>query len=378
MKCSINIFLIVLFLMSCSNKKEVKIEKQEDHKEIEAVSLINYPVHIDKSIRQSQDVEIHDIATVSYLKVETKDNCLFPRKWSFSGLYIGSNDLFISFGNNILRFDLNGSFLNHIGNRGGAPFEFANGGIFSVNESTAEVFLLDFAKQRTLVYGYNGKFKRSFKNNSYFDRFCVINDSLAVCSNNDINQEDRVFTISLKDGKKKDVFLGTKKMDAKNLMVNIGAFSRMNQLQNKIFPCVGTSDTIYAFDATLNELLPVYIQSPLNRNEDEVKTVPYLQFETVHVASILINDKPMPNFTFWFNKDKGTLSKVRVKNIDLGDYVLAWGTNKPNIVFDILEMPKLKEQLRNNSLSGELKSLVEVSEEEDNPIIMIAKIEKGL
>lgn len=225
---------------------------------------------------------------------------------------------------------------------------------------------------------YDGKYKRSFKNESYFDRFCVLNDSLAVCSNNDINQEDRIFTISLKNGKKKEVLLGAKKTDAKKLMVNIGAFSRTNQYQDMVYLCVGTSDTIFAYDTNLKKLLPIYIQSPLNKNEDEVKTVPYLQFETAHNASILINDSPMPNFTYWFNKENGNLSKVRIKNKDLDDYVLAWGTNKPNVVFDILEMPRLKEQLRNNSLSGELKSLVEAAEDEDNPIIMIAEIEKNV
>lgn len=378
MKSSINSFLIVLLLLSCTGKKEVKEEKQVENQETELVSKIEYPVLIDKSNPQLKDIEIHDIAKVTYLKVETKDDCLFPRKWSFSGLYISGDDLLISFGNNILHFNMNGIYQNHIGNKGGAPFEFAHGGIFSVNESTQEVFLLDFAKQRTLVYGYDGKYKRSFKNESYFDRFCVLNDSLAVCSNNDINQEDRIFTISLKNGKKKEVLLGAKKTDAKKLMVNIGAFSRTNQYQDMVYLCVGTSDTIFAYDTNLKKLLPIYIQSPLNKNEDEVKTVPYLQFETAHIASILINDSPMPNFTYWFNKENGNLSKVRIKNKDLDDYVLAWGTNKPNVVFDILEMPRLKEQLRNNSLSGELKSLVEAAEDEDNPIIMIAEIEKNV
>ena len=82
----------------------------------------------------------------------------------------------------------------------------------------------------------------------------------------------------------------------------------------------------------------------------------------------------MPNFTYWFDKGKKGVSKVRIWNRDLEDYVLMWGSNRDNVVFDILEMGKLKEKQANNKLSGELKTLVENSDVEDNPILMIAKV----
>ena len=237
---------------------------------------------------------------------------------------------------------------------------------------------MDFSKQCMLVYDYNGKYVRGFRNDTYFDRFWVLNDSLAVCSNNDITIEDRAFTLSLKDGKKKDVLLGKKKIDTgtgtATLMVNIGAFSRVCKYQNDIFLCIATTDTVYAYNTIDKKLRPVYIQSPLNKEDDLVKTVPYLQFESSKYASVLINKPPMPDYTYWFNKEDGTLSKVQLKNKELGHAILGWGTNKKNVIIDILEMPKLKEYEESHTLSGKLQTLVATSKEDDNPIIMIAII----
>lgn len=125
---------------------------------------------------------------------------------------------------------------------------------------------------------------------------------------------------------------------------------------------------------TEKKLTPVYIQNPLIKNDDRIKTVPYLQFETSKYASILINDAPLPDFTYWLNKEDGTIAKIRLKNKEAGDYVLAWGTNRPDVLFDLLEIPKLKELQQKNALSGELETLVTASGEEDNPILMIATL----
>ena len=374
--CSIVLLFGAFFFFFCESGKKSSntpvTSKEQAQVEPEKQS---FPIQITKSKDQAKTVGIYDIADVRYLKMETKDATLFPSKWRFSGLYMTDYDLFLSFGDNILRFDENGHFLNTIGRKGGAPFEFANGGTFCVNESKKEIYLLDFAKQRTLVYEYDGKFKRSFKNEAYFDRFYVLNDTSVICSNNDINQEDRIFTLSLRDGKKENVLLGKKPdKNLQGLMVNIGAFARLNTYKEQIYFCISTSDTIFAYDTKQQKLYPAYVQLPLNSSNDEVKTVPYLQFETSRFSSVLINDKPMPNFTYWFDKEKKEVSKIRIWNRDLEDYVLMWGCNRENVVFDILEMGRLKEKQANNKLSGELKTLVENSNVEDNPILMIAKV----
>ena len=371
----IYVLLCAFFLFACEMGKKSSNEVVVQMEEQSEPGIQPFPIQIVKSKNQVKTVDIHDVADVCYLKMETQDASLFPSKWRFSGLYMTDDDLFLSFGDNILRFDKNGNFLNTIGRKGGAPFEFANGGTFCVNESLKEVYLLDFAKQRTLVYEYGGKYKRSFRNEVYFDRFYVLNDTSFICSNNDINQEDRIFTLSLKDGKKGNVLLGKKPdKDLRGLMVNIGAFARLNAYKEQVYFCISTSDTIFAYDIKQQKLYPAYVQSPLNGNNDEIKTVPYLQFETSQFSSILINDKPMPNFTYWFDKGKKEIFKVRIWNRDLDGYVLMWGCNRDNITFDILEMGRLKEKQADNKLSGELKMLVENSDVEDNPILMIARM----
>ena len=365
------VFSILLF--SCGNRKASVEETACDSVEFQAE--ISYPFLIDKSNKNEREIEINDIAKVSYLKLGTDTKSLIPRKWGFSGIFLTDKDLFLSFGENIYRFGLDGTFLNNIGKRGAAPFEFTLGGIFSVNEETQELFLLDVAQQRISVYTYGGKYLRSVKCEERFDRFYVLNDSLAVCSTNDITNDIRAFTISLRDGKVGHVLLEKRILaNTQNLMVNIGAFSRINKLGDRIYLCVSTSDTIYAYDTKNNMVDPIYIQNPLKTDEDKVKTVPYLQFESSRFASVFIGDIPMPDFTYWVDKESGECSRVKIRNRDLDDYVLAWGTNRDNLIFDILEMPELKKRLKQGKLSGELKSLVEQSDEEDNPIIMFAEI----
>ena len=131
---------------------------------------------------------------------------------------------------------------------------------------------------------------------------------------------------------------------------NIGAFSRINKLGDRIYLCVSTSDTIYAYDTKNNMVDPIYIQNPLKTDEDKVKTVPYLQFESSRFASVFIGDIPMPDFTYWVDKESGECSRVKIRNRDLDDYVLAWGTNRDNLIFDILEMPELKKRLKQGKL----------------------------
>lgn len=323
------IFVSVSFLLfSCGNRKASVEETTCDSVEVQAE--ISYPFLIDKSNEDERDIEINDIAKVSYLKLGTNTKSLIPRKWSFS-----------------------------------------------VNEETQELFLLDVAQQRISAYTYGGKYLRSVKCEKGFDRFYVLNDSLAICSTNDITNDIRAFTISLRDGKVDHVLLEKRMLaDTRNLMTNIGAFSRLNKLGDRIYLCISSSDTIYVYDTKSHILDPVYIQNPLKTDADKVKTVPYLQFESSRFASILINDIPRSDFTYWVDKESGECSRVKIRNRDLDDYVLALGTNRDNLVFDILEMPRLKERLKQGKLSGELKSLVEQSDEEDNPIIMIAEIEK--
>ena len=209
MKLVVCLIVFSFLLFSCGNRKASVEETTCDSVEVQAE--ISYPFLIDKSNEDERDIEINDIAKVSYLKLGTNTKSLIPRKWSFSGIFLTDKDLFLSFGENIYRFGLDGTFLNNIGKRGAAPFEFVVGGIFSVNEETQELFLLDVAQQRISVYTYGGKYLRSVKCEKGFDRFYVLNDSLAICSTNDITNDIRAFTISLRDGKVDPVLLADRK-----------------------------------------------------------------------------------------------------------------------------------------------------------------------
>ncbi|RHJ78530.1 hypothetical protein [Parabacteroides sp. AM08-6] len=228
-----------------------------------------------------------------------------------------------------------------------------------------------------MVYDYDGKYKRSLRNEQYCDRFAVVNDSLAVCCTNEPTVGPRIFLSSLKNGKKLKDLLPERKVDSHNLMVNIGLFARVERSKDRIVLCSATSDTIFALNTQTCELEPRYVQQPLNAelSEDAVKTVPYLQFETDKYASILISDIPFPPFRYLINKENGTILRTRLADRNNQEFVMDFGTNKDNVIMDLYTTKELKEQLEDNKLSGELKTIVETMKEDDNPLLVLTTLQ---
>lgn len=372
-------FLLLGFVfMQCQNRKTDNVSVEEQPGADTTVVRISYPVEIDKEAgyETKNDIFLQDIGEVTYLQLGTTDQSLLPDKRFFSGIYLTDADIFLSFGGNVYRFSSSGKFLNTIGKRGGGPAEFASVVLSDVSEASGEVFLLDYALRKIMVYDYDGKYKRSFRNEQYCDRFAVVNDSVAIGCMNEPVPGPRIFLSSLKDGKTIKVLLPERKVDCKKLMTNIGLFARVGRSQDRIILCSSTSDTIFAFNTQTMELEPRYVQRPLNTllPEDAVKTVPYLQFETDKYACILMNDIPLPDFRYWVDRETGDILKVRLADKNKGSRVMEFGTNKPDVIVDLFATQELKELFGNNKLSGELKTIAEAMKEDDNPVLVLTKV----
>ena len=369
--------LVGFLFVQCQNKKTVNTVVELTEAGPVAVHLI-YPIAMDKDAgyETKENLYLQDIGDVSYLQLETTDKSLLPDKRFFAGIYLTDSDIFLSFGENVYRISSTGKFQNTIGNKGGGPAEFAAGTLFDVSETSKEVFLLDYSQRRIMVYDFEGKNKRSFRNDQYCDRFAVVNDTMAIGCMNEPVPGPRIFLSSLKDGKTLKVLLPERKVDSKKLMTNIGLFARVGRSRNRIILSSSTSDTVFAYNTQTMELEPRYVQQPLNAqlSDDAVKTVPYLQFETDKYASVLVNDRPLPDFRYLIDRESGAIVKTQFADKNKGGHVMDFGTNRPNVIIDLLTTKELKESLENNKLLGELKAIAESMKEDDNPVLVLTKV----
>ena len=114
------------------------------------------------SFDRTQPIKLSEIAkSVRTIQLETTDDCLLrPENIC---VYYGKEYIFVYDGiepGNFYRFDLNGKFLNKIGNAGPGPKEYIKAYAIKVDEAKKEVWLPDWNSNSIKIYGYEGEFLR--------------------------------------------------------------------------------------------------------------------------------------------------------------------------------------------------------------------------
>ena len=114
------------------------------------------------SFDRTQPIKLSEIAkSVRTIQLETTDDCLLVPEDMF--IHYGQEYIFIFDGTepgNFYRFDLNGKFINKIGNAGPGPKEYIKAYVFKVDEIKKEVWLPDWQSNSIKIYTYEGEFIR--------------------------------------------------------------------------------------------------------------------------------------------------------------------------------------------------------------------------
>jgi hypothetical protein len=153
-----------------------------------ASTKITYPFTIDVSKEYPMEpISLQEVfGEMEYVALETKPECLIADLPGLQSPVVTDNDSFILSGHNpIVHFARNGTFIKRIGNQGRGPGEFLAAGGLWVNDRTEEIFLYDIYGKGLLVYGYDGKYKRTLKTsgNTIIDDMVAITDSTLLISN---------------------------------------------------------------------------------------------------------------------------------------------------------------------------------------------------
>jgi hypothetical protein len=109
-----------------------------------------------------QEYVLQNIAEVSYLPLETRDDFLIDGTIS----YMDIEQIVVKSRNSdhLFFFDRNtGTALKMLSRKGRSGHEYNRIDAFALDRKAEEVFVLDASQKRVLVYGYNQNFKRSFE-----------------------------------------------------------------------------------------------------------------------------------------------------------------------------------------------------------------------
>lgn len=113
-----------------------------------------YEIDLKKNIKNIKDINLSYIGTeISYIPLETNTECLIQEisKVLFSESYI-----FVSGFTKLYQFEKNGKFIRQIGSQGRGPEKYSSVGDFCFDDKTKEVFIINAASYKLLIFGFDG------------------------------------------------------------------------------------------------------------------------------------------------------------------------------------------------------------------------------
>jgi len=160
-------FIICIFfcIASCSDKKPESVYP--------VIDLVN-------SVEKYQRVYCSDLfSSIELIPLETKNESIFE----FRNIKIKDNIIFIQGKEGLYAFDRSGSFLNSIGRKGKGPGEYGIIKSFSLNTDNSTVFVEDYVQ--ILEFDFKGNFIRAFKipeieNDGLLGRCSYVGDGLFI------------------------------------------------------------------------------------------------------------------------------------------------------------------------------------------------------
>lgn len=378
-------FLIIIFLCSCNSKntnsdniKSTNIISRQDS--VNKIEDSIFPIYIDKDkdYEEKRFTFLQDIGKVEYIKLETNDSCLLRESYKLIKVQLTENDIFLSTGDNVLRFDRNGKFINTIGKRGQGPWEIVSLFDFIIDETKQEVYILDGSAHYLKTYGFNGEHKNKIHIETFGSDIGAVCDSSIIYTNFFVSESlPMAFLSSLSDGKtQKHILPLRSEKDITGVSVKfIDKFTNNLLYNNKVIYQNFINDTTYTIDLNNLSAYPRYIQLPPNTGSDGNNSTPFVSFETDRYAYILISKEVPLNHNFVIDKKENKIFKGFIGDLDRNTAIKPINTNIDNIITDLYDTSTLQDFLEKGYLKGKLKEIAETLGDEDNPVLMIATID---
>ena len=388
--------LVALFLFGCGNGKQ----KESD-------GLIR--VDVSKSYPKKELI-LQDLFDIEYVPLETTDEMLTEGHIQ----YIGDNYMIFKnlgrMAGEIFIFDRQGKAVRKINRLGQSGEEYLNILGVDYDEQADELFVNSHYSDKVFVYDSEGNYKRSF---DYLDGTLYapikILDEERLIAYDDYFEYDKVpekrdcyLILSREDGRllekihipyeeKKSLIIMRRDLNGK-LTGNWGIRNTlMPPYQDGWLLIEPSADTIYTYSASRG-LMPLIVRTPpVNEMDPEVFLFPtiftdrYVFMQAVERSFNFGVDKDVPRTNLIYDKTEQTAYEGEVINRDFeGTPVNLWFAHRVIMEFNDdeiafatrLEAPDLVEALNDGKLRGPLKEIASRLDEEDNPVILIAKYKR--
>ena len=388
--------LVASLLFGCGNGKQ----KESD-------GLIR--VDVSKSYPKKELI-LQDLFDIEYVPLETTDEMLTEGHIQ----YISDNYMIFKnlgrMAGEIFIFDRQGKAVRKINRLGQSGEEYLNILGVDYDEQADELFVNSHYSDKVFVYDSEGNYKRSF---DYLDGILYnpikILDTERLIAYDDYSEYDKVpvkrdcyLILSREDGRllekihipyeeKKSLIILRRDLNGK-LTGNWGIRNTlMPPYQDGWLLIEPSADTIYTYSASRG-LMPLIVRTPpVNEMDPEVFLFPtiftdrYVFMQAVERSFNFGIDKDVPRTNLIYDKTEQTAYEGEVINRDFeGTPVNLWFAHRVIMEFNDdeiafatrLDAPDLVEALNDGKLRGPLKEIASRLDEEDNPVILIAKYKK--
>ncbi len=403
------LFLIFLYLLSsCTHLKSTD-------------DTVSIPVlNIGEKDYPTRKIDIHDIADVEYIPLETSDSTLLGLSYMyFSDKYVVTSD--VSSGGNIYFFDHSGKFLWKFNRRGSGPGEFSYLFLWIVDFEQEECYVDDMNKHEILIYSFKGDYKRSipmdgfmgvdigkatiedyvfFTNILNYDvDFLLGYSSTQLNISRGLTDKSPYYLISKKDGSRHPLDLKVKN-GITNYIYNgkgerIGFLDHFSLLQNgnEWWILELSSDTIYSL--VDRKKVPIAVQSPsIHSTTPPLVIFPhgftdyFLVFDVVPLFADEKNPRRPYNESkrLVWNRITNKLERWEIYNSDISSdasfndapTMFRNGLAMKNCGFFMYGPEGLINQYKRGELKGRLKEIAANLREDDNNVVVLLKYKKEI
>ena len=400
--------LLFALLSSCTHQKSTD-------------NTVSIPVlNIGEKDYPTRKIDIHDIADVEYIPLESSDSTLLGLSYMyFSDKYVVTSD--VSSGGNIYFFDHSGKLLWKFNRRGPGPGEFSYLFLWIVDFEQEECYVDDMNKHEILIYSFKGDYKRSipmdgfmgvdigkatiedyvfFTNILNYDvDFLLGYSPTQLHISRGLTDKSPYYLISKKDGSRYPLDLKVKN-GITNYIYNgkgeeIGYLNHFSLLQNgnEWWILELSSDTIYSL--VDRKKIPIAVQHPsMHSITPPLAIFPYgftdyfLVFDLVPLFTDEKNPRRPYNEskTLVWNRITNKLECWEIYNSDISSdasfndapTMFRNGLAMKNCGFFMYGPEGLINQYKKGELKGRLKEIAANLREDDNNVVVLLKYKKEI
>ena len=353
-----------------------------------------------------KELALQDIFDIEYIQLETTDEFMTTGNVRAIGekLIITKNNGRTD--GNIFLFDrTTGKGIRKINRIGQGSEEYTNILEIVLDEERQEIFINNHYSGKIIVYDLEGNFKRSFKQreNYFYDEIGIFDKDRLICHDGylsfDKEETKRNFfmLVSKQDGSIEELAIPYDQLKTELIIKQVDGKPRDWSVRNRqLIPHKDgwlltdlSADTIYRSSPDM-KLKPFIVRIPSVQSMDpeiflfpNVLTDRYCFMQTVKKDFDFKTDTDLERTDLMYDKETNKIHEITLYNSDYLEKVsvkimfeistLSFFNNEGAVFSKSLPAHELVDAYKEGKLRGPLKKIASHLDEEDNPVIMIAK-----